>query len=72
VASLYGRGVAKRRKGDVAGGNADIAAARAIKADVAAEFARYGLQPPVNEAVRTGDHRAQQQHRYQPNQRGFR
>jgi tetratricopeptide (TPR) repeat protein len=47
VASLYGRGMAKRRKQDLAGGNADIAAARAIKADVSAEFARYGVSPPL-------------------------
>jgi tetratricopeptide (TPR) repeat protein len=34
-ASLYGRGVARRKKGDVAGGDADIAAAKALKGDVA-------------------------------------
>ena len=47
VASLYGRGMAKRRKQDVAGGNADIAAARAIKPEVSVEFARYGISPPL-------------------------
>ncbi len=36
----YGRGVAKMKKGDTEGANADIAAARAITADVAEEFAR--------------------------------
>jgi tetratricopeptide (TPR) repeat protein len=42
--SLYGRGVSKLKKGDAAGGNADIGAAKAIKADIADEFARYGLR----------------------------
>jgi len=36
--SLLGRGVAKIKKGDVNGGNADIAAAKAIRADVAKEW----------------------------------
>ena len=52
VASLYGRGMAKRRKQDFAGSNVDIAAARAIRAEVSAEFARYGINPPVTEAPR--------------------
>jgi tetratricopeptide (TPR) repeat protein len=43
--SLYGRGVAKLKKGDVGGGEADIAAAKAIQADIADEFARYGVTP---------------------------
>ena len=34
----------KVRKGDRNGGAADIAAAKAIKADIADEFARYGLK----------------------------
>jgi len=50
VASLYGRGMAKRRKGDYSAGNADIATARAIKPSIAAEFVRYGLQPPTADA----------------------
>ena len=41
--SLYGRGITRLRKGD-RGGNADIAAAKAINADIVAEFARYGLK----------------------------
>jgi tetratricopeptide (TPR) repeat protein len=42
--SLYGRGVVKLRSGDVTGGNIDIAAAKAIKADIAEVSARsYGL-----------------------------
>ena len=40
---LYGRGVTKLRKGDTAGGNADIARAKAIKADIAEEYAKYGM-----------------------------
>jgi tetratricopeptide (TPR) repeat protein len=41
--ALYGRGMARLRKGDRRG-SADIAAAKAIKADIAAEFARYGVK----------------------------
>ena len=44
--SLYGRGVARRRKGDVAGGDADIAAAKALQANVADVVARWGVSPP--------------------------
>ena len=43
--SLYGRGIAKLRKGDRSGGTYDINAAKQIKADIAEEFARYGLKP---------------------------
>lgn len=43
--SLYGRGIAKLRKGDRNGGADDIKAAKQIKADIAEEFARYGLKP---------------------------
>ena len=53
VASLYGRGMAKRRKGDYAAGNIDIAAAKAKKPTVTAEFARYGLLPPLTDAVQS-------------------
>jgi tetratricopeptide (TPR) repeat protein len=42
--SFYGRGVAKARKGDKTGSD-DVAAAKAIKSDIADEFARYGLRP---------------------------
>jgi tetratricopeptide (TPR) repeat protein len=41
---LYGRGVTKLRKGDTTDGNADIAGAKIIKADVAEEYARYGIK----------------------------
>jgi hypothetical protein len=40
--SLFSRGVA-RRKGDVAGGDADIAVAKALKADVADLLATCGV-----------------------------
>jgi tetratricopeptide (TPR) repeat protein len=43
VGALYGRGLARRKKGDQAGGDADIAAAKAIKATIADEFAKYGV-----------------------------
>jgi tetratricopeptide (TPR) repeat protein len=42
--SLYGRGIAKNRKGGKTGSD-DMAAAKAIKSDIAEEFARYGLRP---------------------------
>jgi hypothetical protein len=45
AASLYGRGVAKLKKGDSTAGNDDVAAAKAIQADIAEELAKYGIQP---------------------------
>jgi tetratricopeptide (TPR) repeat protein len=42
--SLYGRGKAKLRNGDTAGGNADLAAAKSIQPDIAAEFEEYGVR----------------------------
>ena len=42
--SLYGRGLAKLKGRDTKGGNADLAAARRIRPDIAGEFARYGLR----------------------------
>lgn len=42
--SLYGRGLTKRARGDKVGGDADIAAAIALKADVAKEFDKFGVQ----------------------------
>jgi tetratricopeptide (TPR) repeat protein len=44
ASSLYGRGFAKLKAGDQSGGNADIAAARAIRQDIAQVYAGYGLQ----------------------------
>ena len=42
--SLYGRGLAKLKQDDVAGGDADVAAAKAIRPGIVAEFVRYGVQ----------------------------
>ncbi len=43
--ALYGRGLIKLKKGDGAEGDADIAAAKAVQADIAEEFAREGVTP---------------------------
>ena len=43
VPALSGRGVAKIKKGENADGEADVSAAKAIKPNVAEEFARYGI-----------------------------
>ncbi|EGY01669.1 hypothetical protein AZA_56144 [Nitrospirillum viridazoti Y2] len=43
--SLFGRGIAHLRNGDQAAGDADIARAKAHDPDVAATFARMGIQP---------------------------
>ena len=40
---LYGRGLARLKKGD-GGGNADVAAAKALHPKIAEEFASYGLR----------------------------
>jgi len=42
--ALYGRGLAEIKKGDASSGNADLAAAKAINASVADDFARYGVK----------------------------
>jgi Flp pilus assembly protein TadD len=44
ASSLYGRGVAKLKKGDSSGGNSDIAAAKAIQANIDEEFAHDGVK----------------------------
>ena len=43
ASSLYGRGLARQRTG-AAGGDRDIAAARAIDANIATEFVSYGIR----------------------------
>jgi hypothetical protein len=43
--SLFGRGIARRRSGDVAAGDADIAAARKIDRTVDYLYARRGVTP---------------------------
>jgi len=42
--ALFGRGVAYRRKGDAATGAADVAAARAIQADIGRQYAKHGVR----------------------------
>jgi uncharacterized protein involved in outer membrane biogenesis/tetratricopeptide (TPR) repeat protein len=42
--SLYGRGIAKIKNDNAAGGNRDIVAAKSIQADIAEEFAGYGIR----------------------------
>jgi tetratricopeptide (TPR) repeat protein len=44
ASSRYGRGLAKLKKGNTSGGNADIAAAKAIEANIVDDFVRYGVQ----------------------------
>jgi hypothetical protein len=50
---LYGRGIARLKKGDKAGGNADIAAAKALRADVANVFAAPASKPPAISAPKS-------------------
>ena len=45
--ALYGRGLAKRAKGDAAGGASDMNAARQIEPDIAGIMARLGAVTPV-------------------------
>jgi tetratricopeptide (TPR) repeat protein len=42
--SLYGRGIVKRKMGDIIGADADIAAAKTTQADIAEEYANYGVK----------------------------
>ena len=42
--TLYGRGLAKSRMGDKAAGDADIARAKRLQANVAEYFARHGVK----------------------------
>jgi hypothetical protein len=42
--TLYGRGVGKRLTGDLAGSGADLAAATAINAGIAAAMAKLGVR----------------------------
>jgi tetratricopeptide (TPR) repeat protein len=43
--SLYGRGLAKLRKGMSAQGQSDIAAATALEPKIAEKAAKYGIAP---------------------------
>jgi len=44
--ALFSRGLVHRKKSDRAGGNANIAAAKAIRPDIAGTFARLGFPAP--------------------------
>lgn len=44
ASSLYGRGIAKIKTDNPAGGNLDIVEAKAIQANIAEEFAGYGIR----------------------------
>lgn len=44
ASAFYGRGLAKLKKGDRTGGEADMAAAKALKSTIVADFSRYGIQ----------------------------
>jgi hypothetical protein len=42
--ALYGRGLAKLKKGDKVGSDADISAAKTIEAKIGDDFKRFGVQ----------------------------
>jgi len=44
ASALYGRGLARLKNGDKAGGDADISAAKAIQAGIDDDFMRYGVR----------------------------
>jgi tetratricopeptide (TPR) repeat protein len=44
ASALYGRGLAKLKQGDRAGGNTDISAATAIQGNIGDDFTRYGVR----------------------------
>ena len=44
ASAFYGRGLAKLKTGDKAGGDADILAAKTIQANIGDDFARYGVR----------------------------
>jgi tetratricopeptide (TPR) repeat protein len=44
ASALYGRGLAKLKKGDKVGSYADISAAKKIQAKIGDDFKRYGVQ----------------------------
>jgi hypothetical protein len=54
IYSLYGRGLAKHLKGDKAGGDADMAAARLAMPDIADKFAKLGVKDQVGGFFGTG------------------
>jgi hypothetical protein len=52
--SLYGRGVARFRKGEQASSNADLSEAKALQTNIADEFARYGVKLESPRAAQQG------------------
>ena len=44
ASALYGRGLAKLKKGDNVGSDADISAAKTIQAKIGDDFKRFGVQ----------------------------
>ena len=45
ASALYGRGLARRKKGDTAAGDADISAAKALQSNIDKKLAKYGISP---------------------------
>jgi tetratricopeptide (TPR) repeat protein len=44
ASALYGRGLARIKKGDAAGGNADLVAAKNLETKIAEDFSNYGVR----------------------------
>ena len=44
ASALYGRGLAKLKKGDKVGSDADFSAAKTIEAKIGDDFKRFGVQ----------------------------
>jgi tetratricopeptide (TPR) repeat protein len=44
ASALYGRGLARIKKGDSTGGNADLAAAAKLEKKIVENFSHYGIQ----------------------------
>jgi tetratricopeptide (TPR) repeat protein len=44
ASSLYGRGLAKLTRGDTSEGNAELAAAKKLEANIVEDFIRYGVR----------------------------
>ena len=42
--ALYGRGLARIKKGDASGGNADVTAAKNLETKIAEDFSGYGVR----------------------------
>jgi len=44
ASALYGRGLARLKKGDAPGGTADVEAAKKLEVNISDEFSQYGLR----------------------------